>query len=296
MFIILFITALHTRYQATKSSCHFSSKSRFSYTLFYFTVFCHQSHFPLIPAHNHQKLHLALHASSQHRSFVSLLRHQHFISFHNNPPIPPPSLTSNPHPDRKTSFYLTVSPHKELVLLRSSCCHKAFQVHILTPQVISFQTVTLSNLHVTSAPHTITAPCHFRSTHHHSFISLQILTPPKLISDPHTTKSFDSLQTLTPAKLPLTSHFQAPSATFHFTFSPVCSFWINSTEFFCLNMYGLWAGGSKHRHSPYQQNLKQNVFKASLPSFPAPVCRVYSTLTIPPGPARLVSPIRSRSI
>ena len=157
----------------------------------------------------------------------------------------------------------------------------------------NFRSSSHRNLHFTSDPHTTKA--NFRSTHHQSFISLQTLTPPKLISDPYTAESFVSLQTFTPAKLHLTSHSQAFNATFHSTFSPVF-FWINSTEFFCLHMYGLWAGGSKHQHSPYQQNLKQNVFKASLPSFPASVHRAYSTLTIPPGPARLVSPIRSRSI
>lgn len=207
MFIILFITALHTRYQATKSSCHFSSKSRFSYTLFYFTVFCHQSHFPLIPAHNHQKLHLALHASSQHRSFVSLLRHQHFISFHNNPPIPPPSLTSNHHPDRKTSFYLMVSPHKELVLLRSSCCQSFSSSY------------SHATSHFISDRHTIKSSFHFSSSYHHSSMSLQIHTPPELhfTSDPHTTKA--NFRSSHHQKLRFTSDPHTGKASSYFTFS-----------------------------------------------------------------------------
>lgn len=179
LFIILFITALHTRYQATKSSCHFSSKSRFSYTLFYFTVFCHQSHFPLIPAHNHQKLHLALHASSQHRSFVSLLRHQHFISFHNNPPIPPPvwlqililteklHFTWRSHPT-KNLFYL--DPHVATKLFKFIFSrHKSFHFRPSHYQIfISLQLLIPSQLHVTSDPHTTTASFHFRSSHHQS--------------------------------------------------------------------------------------------------------------------------------
>ena len=133
------------------------------------------------------------------------------------PPPPPPPLppvwlqililteqfhfTWRSHPT-KDLFYL--DPHVA----------KAFQVHILMPQVISFQIVTLSKLHFTSAPHTITPPCHFRSTHHQSFISLQILTPPKLISDPHDTEIFISLQILTPPKL--ISDLHTIRASFHF--------------------------------------------------------------------------------